>query len=110
VSDIGATAIRSEILPYARREDVPPRVLMGAVKHALDRQWANLRFGKVRYSFYSYISQLLRCRCCLNEAAALKLKALPRTVHMLAVQSAKHYCCNCWSKPVYVRICFECDS
>jgi hypothetical protein len=49
VSDIGATAIRSEILPYARREDVPPRVLMGAVKHALDRQWANLRFGKVRY-------------------------------------------------------------
>jgi hypothetical protein len=54
VSDIGATAIRSEILPYARREDVPPRVLMGAVKHALDRQWANLRFGKVRYS---------SCRC-----------------------------------------------
>jgi hypothetical protein len=49
VSDIGATAIRSEILPYARREDVPPRVLMGAVKHALDRQWANLRFGKVHY-------------------------------------------------------------
>ncbi|KAG5175510.1 P-loop containing nucleoside triphosphate hydrolase protein [Tribonema minus] len=47
VSDIGAAAVRGAILPYARREDVPPSAIMPAVQRALDRQWKHLSFGKV---------------------------------------------------------------
>lgn len=47
ISDIGTDAILEVLLNYKTREEVPLGRLRTAVKKALDRQWDELRFGKV---------------------------------------------------------------